>query len=177
MSHKIRFICVLSGILYPLCCAGDSGASSSASLERTGFISAGCYSENGQFKLVDQFGLENFGQMHNAEFYIGPAMAVIAVPDVHMPVELRLEQNFPNPFNQSTIFRFAVPKAGKISMELYSMLGQYVMTVFAGERPPGFYQILFNGSDDSNRPLPSGTYFCRLVTPDDIRIVKFSIIR
>jgi hypothetical protein len=146
-------------------------------LSRAAAVTAGNYSENASFKLVDQFGMENLGQMHNSLFNIGAATEVFSLPDVTVPDALSLKQNFPNPFNQSTFFCYSVPKSGKLYIDIYSVLGQYITTLYSGEQLPGTYQVVFNGLDRQNVPLPSGVYFCRLTTGLDSRIVKFSILR
>jgi hypothetical protein len=83
------------------------------------------------------------------------------------PLSFRLEQNFPNPFNPSTHFRFTVPEAhqpsaeiGKlqfVSLKVYDVLGREVATLVNENRSAGNYAVDWNAS-----AFASGVYFYRL---------------
>lgn len=66
-------------------------------------------------------------------------------------------QNFPNPFNPSTNFRFVLAKAGHVTLRIYNVLGQRVSTVIDGQMTAGEYTIPFYAAG-----LASGVYFYRL---------------
>jgi hypothetical protein len=42
---------------------------------------------------------------------------------------------------------------------------------------PGDHHILWNGADDSGRPVAAGTYFCRLVAADKNYSARMVLIR
>ena len=74
------------------------------------------------------------------------------------PHAYRLEQNFPNPFNPTTIIRFSIPETGgwhRVSIEVYDILGRHVGTIVYKDMQPGNYQKVW----DAGR-LASGVYFC-----------------
>ena len=71
-----------------------------------------------------------------------------------IPKEYALQQNYPNPFNPSTTIRFDLPHASRVSLKVYNVLGQEVMTLVDEERPGGSYAVVF----DAGR-LSSGTYY------------------
>ena len=68
--------------------------------------------------------------------------------------KFELAQNYPNPFNPSTIIRFAIPQASKVSMKIYNLLGQEIATLVNQEMKAGSYEINFKASQ-----LASGIYF------------------
>jgi hypothetical protein len=73
--------------------------------------------------------------------------------------ELALEQNFPNPFNPSTIIRFSIPDAAKrtfVSLRIYDALGREVATLVNKEMERGQYDVPWNAGS-----LSSGIYFCK----------------
>ena len=46
------------------------------------------------------------------------------VSDSNVPEEFNLCQNFPNPFNNTTVISFSLPEAAEIDLRIYNMLGQ-----------------------------------------------------
>jgi hypothetical protein len=76
-----------------------------------------------------------------------------------LPSEIILEQNWPNPFNQSTTIRFHLPTADRPQLILTNILGREIERVSFGLLPPGPHAVTFDA-----RGLPSGTYFYTLQT-------------
>jgi len=68
-----------------------------------------------------------------------------------------LSQNFPNPFNPTTILTFALPKASNVNLTVFDLQGRTVATLVNGWRFPGTYEITWNAAD-----LPAGVYIARL---------------
>ena len=64
--------------------------------------------------------------------------------DEALPGQHWLGQNYPNPFNGETTIPFALPRAGRVRIDLYSSLGQRVATPLAGELPAGYHQTVFH---------------------------------
>jgi pectinesterase len=75
-----------------------------------------------------------------------------------IPRELKLCNNFPNPFNPTTQIQFSVPKDGRATLKVYNLIGQEVTTLFDGIAKSGQNITKeFSGSR-----LASGVYFARL---------------
>jgi len=81
-----------------------------------------------------------------------------------LPVTALLDQNYPNPFNQPTTIRFTIPETGFVSLSVRDVLGRHVRTLVDETLPPGAHQVVWDGTDASNRPLPSGVYTYALRT-------------
>jgi hypothetical protein len=73
------------------------------------------------------------------------------------PVAYALAQNFPNPFNPSTVIQYSLPSAGHVSLKVYNTLGQEVATLIDAERRAGYQSVQFNASN-----YASGVYFYRI---------------
>ncbi len=84
----------------------------------------------------------------------------------NLPVEYRLAQNYPNPFNPSTEIEFALPSKADVSLEIYNILGQKVVTLLDEKLPAGTHRVTWDGNDSRGRQVSSGIYFYRLKTPD-----------
>ena len=70
-----------------------------------------------------------------------------------LPEEFALHQNFPNPFNPSTTFRFDLPESAEVVLEIYNPLGHKVAEIVNDKLNAGRYQIPWNAST-----LSSGVY-------------------
>ena len=81
-----------------------------------------------------------------------------------IPREFELHQNYPNPFNPITTIRYQVPKTSEVAIKIYNILGQDVKTLVNGYVPEGEYEIEWDGTDNSGRPVSSGVYIYRMTT-------------
>jgi len=78
-----------------------------------------------------------------------------------IPREFVLRQNFPNPFNPTTTFEFALPQAGFATLKIYDLLGREVASVVEGNLEARWYQVTWNAGN-----LPSGVYLYTLAAPN-----------
>lgn len=86
--------------------------------------------------------------------------------------EIDLYQNFPNPFNSSTIIQFQLAQENKIRIELYNILGEKIQTIVEGFYSRGMHSINF-----SSDKLPSGIYLYKMETGTQTLIKKFITIK
>jgi hypothetical protein len=89
-----------------------------------------------------------------------------------LPTFYSLWQNYPNPFNPSTTIHFELPKESHVTLSIYNILGQEVLTVLDEVRVAGRYDLRINGT-----LLASGVYFYRLVTDDFVQTKKFMLLK
>lgn len=82
----------------------------------------------------------------------------IATWNNEVPTSFFLSQNYPNPFNPATTIKFGIPKASKVTVNVYDITGRLVMSLF-NNAPlnPGTVTYNFDGSN-----LASGVYFYTL---------------
>jgi photosystem II stability/assembly factor-like uncharacterized protein len=88
--------------------------------------------------------------------YGGPTSAPEQI-DNGIATEFMLHQNFPNPFNPSTVVRYVLPASGYTSLKVYNLLGQEVATLVNGDLESGTYETHWNAAG-----LPSGVYVYRV---------------
>jgi hypothetical protein len=74
-----------------------------------------------------------------------------------VPLIYELHQSFPNPCNPSARIRFTVPSGGRVTIELFNVLGQRLGELFNGDIGAGTHDVRFDGSR-----LASGVYFYRM---------------
>lgn len=81
----------------------------------------------------------------------------IREPKNGAPNTIQLFQNFPNPFNPSTIINFDLPAPSHISLVVYDVLGRKVAELEGGMKEAGYHSATWNASN-----VASGVYFCQL---------------
>lgn len=87
--------------------------------------------------------------------------------------DLTLSQNFPNPFNPTTTFTFAVKERQPVQLKVFDLLGKEVASIVDGVVEPNVLQrVTFDGSR-----LASGVYFYSLRTPDRHEIRRFTLLK
>lgn len=93
-----------------------------------------------------------------------PQSPVLDVEEVNpIPEEFSLGQNYPNPFNPTTTIRFDSPKASKVSLIIYDILGREVVRLVDEEKPGGYHQVVWNGKDRQGRAVSNGIYIYQIV--------------
>ncbi|MBI2418343.1 MAG: DUF2334 domain-containing protein [Ignavibacteriales bacterium] len=75
----------------------------------------------------------------------------------NIPGTFALEQNFPNPFNPSTVIRYNLPVAVNIHLSVFNALGKEVKVLADGFSNAGKHEIVCDMSG-----LPSGVYVYRI---------------
>ncbi|HMU42560.1 MAG TPA: T9SS type A sorting domain-containing protein [Ignavibacteriaceae bacterium] len=78
-----------------------------------------------------------------------------------LPHDFNLYQNFPNPFNPITKIKYAVGSRQYITLKVYDVLGNEIVTLVNEVQQAGEYEIEFNAEKYS---LSSGVYFYKLKT-------------
>lgn len=89
-----------------------------------------------------------------------------------VPASYELLQNFPNPFNPSTVIKFGLPKNGFVTLKVYDALGKEVAQLVNGNLNAGTYNVDFNASR-----LSSGVYFYRISAGEFTEIRKMVLMK
>lgn len=74
---------------------------------------------------------------------------------------LSLEQNFPNPFKESTTINYRLSKSGFVSLKVFDSFGMQVANLVDKKQMPGSYEVVFNMSEFATRKT-EGVFFYRL---------------
>lgn len=75
------------------------------------------------------------------------------------PQVMALGQNFPNPFNASTLIEYRLPHAGRVRVEVFNSVGQRVDVLVDAHRAAGAHTVAWDASRRA-----SGSYTYRLLT-------------
>lgn len=88
-----------------------------------------------------------------------------------------LAQNFPNPFNLETQISFELLQAGKVTLDIYNILGRRVRRLVDGLRPAGPNTVSWDGRNESGEAVATGVYFYRLQMGDRTQTRKMVLIK
>jgi hypothetical protein len=95
--------------------------------------------------------------------YEQSAVTHVEQPQTATVYDYQLAQNYPNPFNPETKFVFALPQAGEVKLNIYSLTGQLVRTLVDGKIAAGRHEIPWNGQDQFGQVVANGVYWYQLV--------------
>jgi len=84
---------------------------------------------------------------------------------------------YPNPFNPSTTISYALPEQVSVSLSVFDIRGQEVTTLQDAAKPPGNYEVQWNGIDQTGNPVSTGVYFARLQAEDFSQTIKMVYLR
>lgn len=77
--------------------------------------------------------------------------------EISKPTEFALNQNFPNPFNPSTVISFELPVEANVTVTIFNSLGEEISKVIKGALTAGHHQFIFDAHN-----LSSGIYIYQL---------------
>jgi hypothetical protein len=86
--------------------------------------------------------------------------------------DMELFQNFPNPFNPSTVIKYNVNKAGNITLKIFDVMGREVKNLVNEYKQAGSYSVEFNASN-----LPSGVYFAKITSGKSSLVNKMLLLK
>jgi polyhydroxybutyrate depolymerase len=96
----------------------------------------------------------------------------IAENETNQPIEYALKQNYPNPFNPSTKINFTISQKGYVTLKVYDILGNEIVTLASGEKPAGTYELTWDATN-----LPSGVYFYQLNAGPFVETKKMLLVK
>ncbi len=93
------------------------------------------------------------------------------------PAAFALAQNFPNPFNASTVIQYELATDGPVVLTVYDVLGRRVKMLVEGYASAGAYMIIWDGTDQRGKVAASGLYFYRLLSAQHSQTRRMLLIR
>ncbi len=97
---------------------------------------------------------------------------VLAAPGPVVARPFMLYNNFPNPFNPTTVIRYQLPVSSVVRLGVYDLLGREVSVLVNDRRDAGVHEVRFDGTG-----LSSGVYFYRLTAGSSVQTRKFLLVR
>ncbi len=93
------------------------------------------------------------------------------------PTTFNLSQNYPNPFNPVTNFKFSLPQASHVKIEIFNILGQNVKTLVDEDMKAGSFVVDWDGKDQRGVEVSSGIYFYRIIAGDFSSVKRMVLLK
>ena len=74
----------------------------------------------------------------------------------------RLDANYPNPFDASTVITYALREHAHVRLSIYDVLGRRVATLVDAQQRSGTHQVTWDGRGEAGEAVRPGFYFYRL---------------
>jgi hypothetical protein len=84
---------------------------------------------------------------------------------------------YPNPFNPLTTLAFDLPRPGPVVLEIFAVDGSRVRRLLVAEHPAGPGRVIWDGRDDTGRPVPSAAYLARLAGPGGLATCRLLLVK
>ena len=84
---------------------------------------------------------------------------------------------YPNPFNPSTRITYSVEYESRVTIEIYNVLGQKIMTLVDGVVEAGSHVKVWDGRNSSGVNAAAGVYFATLHTREKNATIKLLLVR
>jgi hypothetical protein len=104
--------------------------------------------------------------------YFSLSLSVSEKNDAPVPMQYSLDQNFPNPFNPTTVISFQLPAVSYTTLTIFDILGKEIAVLVNETKNPGKYSVQWNAAG-----FASGIYFYRLQTENFTETKKFVLMR
>ncbi|MCB9058546.1 MAG: T9SS type A sorting domain-containing protein [Calditrichae bacterium] len=111
-------------------------------------------SPDGNFNSSDA----NEGKIYLVE-YTGPASALENGENKIAPVSAKLYNAYPNPFNPSTTIGFRIENTQNVTIEIFDIMGNKIVTLLDEIVSAGEHEIIWNTTLNKNNKISSGIYY------------------
>ncbi len=91
--------------------------------------------------------------------------------------EAILEQNYPNPFTNSTKIEFKTQREGEVLIEVFNLAGQKVKTLMENNLLAGRYSLQWRAYGINELPIKTGVYICRMKFGETVLTRKMFLVK
>lgn len=121
---------------------------------------------------------------HAPELVLQTAAAALTIAtksepasETQLPLRFEAFAGFPNPFASRTTFAYALPRSGRVQLEIYDVAGRLIRTLVDGNETAGRKRVAWDSQDSSGRRSSNGIYFYRLRYEREVRTGKLLLRR
>jgi len=135
-------------------------------------------------KMIMRISAENYIQQDILNVQVWPDSTITfdaqmqsSISKIHTnlgisPTEIRLEPNYPNPFNTSTRVTYYLPERTYVTVGIFDLQGRLVQRIYRGKQDAGRYDVNWNAAN-----VASGVYLFRVTTPKQVLQRKCTLLK
>jgi len=97
--------------------------------------------------------------------------------DMMIPGEFALYNNYPNPFNPTTVLDYDIPENSFVKITVYDMMGRRVKTLVNTNQSAGFKSVVWDATNIVGQPVAAGVYIYTIVAGDFRQTKKMAFIK
>jgi hypothetical protein len=101
----------------------------------------------------------------------------VVASDPHPPANAWLAPSQPNPFSESTRIPFRLDQQRMVRLTIFDASGRQVRRLASDRFAAGGHAVVWDGADDTGRPVPTGIYFAHLAAGTEAMTRKFVRVR
>ena len=132
--------------------------------------------QNTEYKI----GTIKFPNNYSNKFYESETSVIQLNPEMNIAYSKsawKLDDAYPNPFNEQVFISYSLPKETKVRIEVYNLTGEIIRVLTDEIQPQGNHVVSWNGTDHKGNPVASGVYFYRMITPDFVKVKKLLFVK
>ncbi|MGB2868365.1 MAG: T9SS type A sorting domain-containing protein [Bacteroidota bacterium] len=98
---------------------------------------------------------------------------VVSVAEkVVRPKSLEIITNYPNPFNNGTVFQYSLSSRSHVNIAIHDVLGRMLREIVNADKSEGIHQVFFSADN-----LTSGVYFATMKTNSTITTHRLLLMK
>ena len=94
-----------------------------------------------------------------------------------LPLTFALYDNYPNPFNPITSFRYDLAEDGLVNITVYDILGNLVNNLVSTYQLSGYKSIQWNATNNQGQPVSAGVYLYSIEAGDFRQTKKMILLK
>ena len=101
----------------------------------------------------------------------------LSISENLLPLAFALYNNYPNPFNPITSFRYDLPEDGLVNITVYDMLGNVVNNLVNSNQSSGYKTVQWNATNNQGKPVSAGIYLYKIEVADFRQTKKMILLK
>ncbi len=94
-----------------------------------------------------------------------------------IPNWFSVAQNYPNPFNSETIIIYTIPEQSHVSLDIYNVVGEKIITLTNTQMSAGYHSVNWNGKNSRDQIVTSGIYLCKIQAGGHQKTIQMLLLK
>ena len=94
-----------------------------------------------------------------------------------LPDKFFVTDNYPNPFNSTTVIKYEIPDILDVNIQIYDVLGRNIYNSKKEKLNPGRYQFTWEGINELGLKVSTGIYFLQIQAGKNLHSQKLLLLK